>query len=317
MFSTYLSDYFAKESQHVRNQYADLLRDAVEDPAMLTKPATTGPLQLPLLRADRVKTLLSVVQSVGNKVFLNRVFSVTTDTVCRMESIGRDDKKLTHRLKDLFLLQLSFLSEGMLMPWSKACTGVLLKQLANRSATTMLPPSEILALLTVLTYGVSRIKSHFDEVFLRPLSIVPNIVAVCKENRLKVFRELDLVARQILYAWTLCAAAQVERTLSTLQSKYDYAPKFDALGVKQEPTTACDTACKTITAALNAVRSYEAKLLGLDLVKLFWRPFGQQIIGVIISHVRRQKITPEGSKAVSRDLKEFSKVRISKLFCHC
>lgn len=292
----------------MRNQYSELLRDAVEDATMLSKPDTKGPLQLPLLRADRIKTILSVVQSVGNKVFLNRVFSVTTDTVCRMESIGRDDKKLTHRIKDLFLLQLAFLSEGMLIPWSKACITVLLKQLANRNATTMLPPSEILALLTVLTYGVSRIKSHFDEVFLRPLSIVPNIVAVCKENRMKAFRDLDMVARQIIYAWTLCAAAQVERTLTTLQSKYDYAPKFEAAGVKQEPTTACDTACKTITAALNAVRQYEAKLLGLDLVKLFWRPFGQQLVGIIITHVRKQKITPEGYKALSRDLKEYSKV---------
>ncbi len=303
-----------KESTHVRNQYSEILRDALEDVNMLSKPASSGVLQqVPLMRADRVKSVLQLVQTVGNKVFLNRIFTVTTDTVCRMESIGRDDKKLTHRLKDLFLLQMAFLSEGLFVPWSKACITVLLKQHASRSSITTLPPSDILALLGVLTYGVGKIKSHFDEVFLRPLSILPNIVAVCKESRLKVFRELDIAARQIIYAWTLCSVALVERTLTSLQSKYDYAPKFESArgaGTRLEPTTACDTACKTLQSVVNVIKNYESRLLGLDLTKLFWRPLGQQMVGLIVSHTRKLRVTPEGCKYLSRDIKEYSKVKI-------
>lgn len=259
------------------------------------------------------------------------MFSVTTDTVCRMESIGRDDKKLTHRLKDLFLLQMAFLSDGLFVPWSKACIGALLRQYTNRTSTTTLPPSEILALLGVLTYGVGRIKSHFDEVFLRPLSIVPNIVAVCKESRMKTFRELDVSARQIIYAWTLCSVALVEKTLTSLQSKYDYAPKFESHNnTRVEATTACDSAVKIILSIVSTIKAFEAKLLGLDMVKLFWRPLGQQVgfirmiliidhayylhrnvcqvVGLIVSHVRRQRVTPEGCKYLSRDIREYSKV---------
>jgi len=279
VFSTYLSDYFVKESQHVRNQYTDLLNTALNDSTLLTKPANNGVLaQVPLMRSDRIKTPQLLVSTVANKVFLNRVFSVTTDAACRMESIGRDDKKLTHRLKELYLLQLAFLSDALLQPWSKYCIATQLKTFSNRAAITALPPQEMLTVLSVLTYGVSRIKSHFDEVFLRPLSIVPNIVAVCKESRLKVFRELDLSARQLIYIYTLCCVALVEKTLLSLQSKYDYAPKFENNNKsKIEPTSACENVVKILQAVVQTLRNYESKLLGMDVVKLFWRPLGQQV----------------------------------------
>lgn len=102
--------------------------------------------------------------------------------------------------------------------------------------------------------------------------------------------------------------------LASLQSKYDYSPKFDPAtnGGRLEPTVACDSACKAIQSIISAVRTYEAKLLGLDLVKVFWRPFGQQVIGVLISHLRRQKISPEGCKFLNRDIKEYSRVSLSR-----
>jgi hypothetical protein len=61
------------------------------------------------------------------------------------------------------------------------------------------------------------------------------------------------------------------------------------------------------------VRAYEPKLLGLDMVKVFWRPLGQQVVGVLISHLRKQKITPEGCKFVNRDIKEYSRVSCDNL----
>ena len=308
MFSTYLSDYFAKESLHVRNQFSELLRAAVDEPGALSKPASSGPIQLPFMRADRIKSVAAIVQSVGSKVFINRIFAITTDAVCRMESIGRDDKKLTHRLKDLFLLQLGFLCEGLFQPWARVCINTLLKQLLNRSATA-LPPAEVLLVLSLITYGVSKIKTHFEDVFLRPLTIVPNIVAVCKESRMKAFKELDLLARQMVYAWTLCAVAQVERILASLQSRYDYAPKFESSGAARlEPTAACDAVCKALQTVASFMRTFEPKILGMDLVKVFWRPLGQQVIGALISHLRKLRISPEGSKFLVRDIKEYSKV---------
>jgi hypothetical protein len=98
--------------------------------------------------------------------------------------------------------------------------------------------------------------------------------------------------------------------LTSLQSRYDYSPKFDptANGARLEPTVACDAACKALQGIISVVRTYETKLLGLDMVKVFWRPLGQQVVGVLISHLRKQKITPEGCKFVNRDIKEYSRV---------
>jgi hypothetical protein len=210
VFSTYLTDYFTKEALHVRNQLSEMLRSAVDDPNALARPATSGAVQLPMMRADRIKSVPWIVQTVGNKVFVNRIVAIVTDAVCRMESIGRDDKKLTHRLKDMFLLEIGYLHEGLFLPWSRATVTSLLRLVSTRTNANTGPPlPETLAVLAVITYGVGRMKSHFDEVFARPLAVVPNIVAVCKENRLKVFKELDLMTRQMLYAWTICAVAQV------------------------------------------------------------------------------------------------------------
>jgi hypothetical protein len=199
------------------------------------------------MRPDRIKSTLSIVQTVGNKVFLNRIFAIVTDAVVRMESIGRDDKKLTHRLKDLFLLEVGFLTEGLFVPWAKSCVSVLLKQLSNRSSAG-LPPPEVLAVLAAITYGVSKMKSHFDEVFLRPLQAVPNIVAVCKENRMKAFRELDLMARQMLYAWTACAVAQV--SVNAMSLGYMHSSNCNLFGTS--PTMCCvaETLCGAIASAV-------------------------------------------------------------------
>lgn len=312
MFSSYLVDYFEKESTFIRTQFSELLRNTVDDVSILSKPASMGILQsIPLLRGDRIKSVLSIVQTIGNKVFINRVISITSESVTRMENIARDDKKLTSRLKDLYLLQMSFFAEGLFQPWTKCCVAALLKMLGTKVvSSTSAPPTEVLAVISIITYGVSQIKSNFEEVFQRPLSIVPNIVAVCKENRLKVFKDLDIAVRQIFYAWTLCCTNHLERLLSSLQSRYDYAPKFESATAngKLEPTVACDTVCKALQEIVNTVKTYENKFIGLDVVKIFWRPLGQQFTGLILSHFRKQKISMDGAKYVIRDVKEYTKV---------
>ena len=59
---------------------------------------------------------------------------------------------------------------------------------------------------------------------------------------------------------------------------------------------------------MSGLNQYKSKLIGLDMMKLFWKPIGIQVIGLIISHIRRQKITYEGAKVLIKDIKEYSKV---------
>lgn len=85
----YVNDYFDKELVHTRSQYATILRRAVEDTPSLGRVAGGTVLQLPVLRAEKMKTIGSLVKSVANKQFINSVFTISTDAVLRMESIGR------------------------------------------------------------------------------------------------------------------------------------------------------------------------------------------------------------------------------------
>ncbi len=317
VLSGYVQDYFDKEIAHSRNQYVDCLRRAVDDTNSLAKVSAGSVLQLPFLRAEKLKSIGAIVKSVGNKKFLNAIFAITSDAVQRMESIGRDDKKLPLRGKELFMLQLGFLCEGLFLPWSKACTTMLLKIASSRSQNSTLPPMELLAALSAVYYGIGRLKSNFEEVFLRPLSIMPNIVAICKDSRRNSIRAVESAAKESLHAWTLCVAVHLEKVLLNLQSKYDYSPKADPLafrmgGVAQkvvtDPTVACDSVCKAILTVANAVRTNQVNLLGLDLTKLFWKPLGQQVVGALICHLRKQKISPEGTKVLARDLEEYTNI---------
>ena len=45
-----------------------------------------------------------------------------------------------------------------------------------------------------------------------------------------------------------------------------------------------------------------------DMINLFWKPLGQQFIGILISHIRKYKISIEGGKLLLRDLEEYQNV---------
>jgi hypothetical protein len=322
VISSYLLDYFDKEFLHVRSQFGGLFAGTTNDTTLLNKPAANGLLyRIPTLKHEKLKSFSFILGTVGNTRFLDRVFTITTDAVSRMETIGKDDRKLPIQLKELFLLQLGFLKDALFVPWLKFSSTALLRQMVVRSKTQAIhpPPIELLELICTITYGVGRVRTHFDEVFSRPLQVMPNAIAVCKENRVKAFKELDGLVREATTAWIICIVSYVEKTLHTVQSKFDYAPKFEnstsgvASGTSYRQSTvacssACETVCKGLHEAFHAIDRLKDRMLGLDVMKLLWRPMGVQLVGLIISHIRRQKVTMEGAKVLIRDLKEYSKV---------
>lgn len=321
----YVSDYFDKELLHTRSQYGSILRRAVDDTPALGRVAGGTLIHLPTLRAEKMKSISLLVKTVANRNFLNSVFTITTDAILRMESIGRDDRKLPVCAKDLFIIHLSFLTDGLMIPWSRACTTMLLKICATKAANTSLPPMDLLPAVVALIYGKNQIKTHFDTTFMRALSTSPNLVVVCKEARRKTFKNIVNLARECLHAWTLGVAFHIEKLLSSLQSKYDYAPKFDPInnmlnGNKgsTNSTAACDAVCKAIIHVTNTIRNYETQLVGIDMQLMFWKPFGSQCMGNLISHLRKQKITTDGSMMLLRDLQEYKHVSAtSSLLTYC
>lgn len=151
----------------------------------------------------------------------------------------------------------------------------------------------------------------------RSLNSLPNAVAVCKENRKRAFKSLENYVRVSMYAWSLCIIVHIEKILFTLQSKYDFAPASATLTGRNTSTkrfasssctVACDAVCKELLTVANTVHTYENAIQGLDLVKLFWRPFGQQFLGVVISHIRRQKVSEDGAEVLINDINEYIQV---------
>ncbi len=134
-------------------------------------------------------------------------------------------------------------------------------------------------------------------------------------NRRLVFIAVGLV---VLGAATALVLNALQSNLvfffTPTQVAADAAPRNGAFRiggskpVVADPTVACDSVCKAIMTVANAVRSMQVNLIGLDLAKLFWKPMGQQVVGALISHLRKQKVSVEGTKVLMRDLEEYTHV---------
>jgi hypothetical protein len=169
-----------------------------------------------------------------------------------------------------------------------------------------LPPMEFLSALSCLYGAVDKLKSHFEDIFARPLKDSPNILSLCRESKRLALKRLEVVARESMHAWITCVNVHIGKMLSNIQSKYDYSPKESPKGeVLASP--ACDNACKALLTVANTVRVYQDSLAvtGMNLIETFWQPFGSQFIGILISHYKKLKITQDGSLKLFKDLDEY------------
>jgi len=309
VLSSYMSDYFDKEMAHLRNQYVEGLRRVVDDDKGPSKVSAGSVMQMPRFRAEKMKSIPSLVKTVANNYYVSNVVSVTTDSVMRMENIGRDDKKLPARIKEIYILQLSFLIEGVFYPYIQSCTTMLLRSAVATSKNTVLPPLEYIQALAAVYAGVSLLKKNFNEVFLTSLSSVPNLVVVCQEARRNFLKPLEHAARESMHSWTMCVIMHMERTLTSMHSPTDYnPPKNENRYGTGEPTPACDYVCQSFMKVISTVQGYKNDLVGIDLTETFWRPLGQQFIGTLLVHLRKQKISQDGASTLLADIEEYTNI---------
>lgn len=345
---------------YLRQQYVNYLRKVVDDATVVFAGTV---LVNPYLKAEKMKSVSAVSKAIGSRNFMRSMLAITTDAICRMESIGRDDeRRLPNYVKDVFLLQLNIVVDGVYIPCLKQACNLLLKTAsmiykqyqasvnnASASSTSSMISFDILDVLVSIGRHREEEVLHFQNIFTKPLSTQPNLLAIVKENRKRSFQQLSKSCKEALYAWEVGIVLYLEKTLAVVQSKFDYSPKSDpiasllqanaamasntGIGVRSStalyelysnamtnivggnneavrlvPSTACDAVCKTIINVTQAVRKHEDGLQSLDLQQLFWKPFGQQVMALLISHIRKFKISLSGARQLLRDLQEYRHV---------
>lgn len=104
----------------------------------------------------------------------------------------------------------------------------------------------------------------------------------------------------------------VDKTLQTVQSKHDFFPQYEGLTVGRankskivDPTGACASVCKSLSLVISSVQHHEKEISRLNVTKDFWRPLGRQLVGVLLTHIRRVKISGHGGRKLLRDLDEY------------
>lgn len=306
VLSSYMTDYFDKEMAYLRNQYVEGLRRVVDDDKGNSKVSAGSVMQMPRFRAEKMKNIPSLVKTVANNYYVSNVVSVSTDSVMRMENIGRDDKKLPARIKEIYILQIGFLIEGVFYPYIQTCTTMLMRSAVATSKTSVLPPLEYIQALAAVYAGVSLLKKNFTDVFMPTLGTLPNVVVVCQEARRNFLKPLEHAAKESMHAWTMCVILHMERTLTNMQAPTDYnPPKGEGRFSIGEATPACDIVCQSFMKVISTVQGYKNDLVGIDLVETFWKPLGQQFVGTLLMHLRKLKISQDGADTLKADLEEY------------
>jgi hypothetical protein len=77
----HLRDYFDKEMKHVELQLDALLRSSVDDPSIVPKASLLNP--IPKVKGEKLKSIGSILKTIGNAKFIAAMLSVSTDACIR------------------------------------------------------------------------------------------------------------------------------------------------------------------------------------------------------------------------------------------
>ena len=307
VFQVYLHDYFEKEIMLMKHNLIIFFSNSVGDPRLLTKVSEGI---LPKLRYDKIGSIQQLVHIVARSQFVQTIFYQGADTVGRMVNIGRDDeKKLPIFIKDVFLTESMFITESIFVPWARAIRVLVEKHASSRLQTSLSPPSsDYLTALSSLYAGVKKFRLHFDDVFSKPLSVQPNSLTVCQESRRQALKTIDKCMKDAAQAWITAVVCHYRKVLEANTKKHDYCPRHQSESCGLEPTTACRKVCMHL---LETIYDVQEKMSGVNTVEIFWKPFGRQFVALLISHIKRHKVSDEGSFVLVRDMDEYHKVFVA------
>lgn len=336
VLSGYLGSYFDKEVLHLKNSFADTLRRAVDKnlniisgiskaaSSMVTVASGT---QVPRLRAEKFGSMTELTETVANNYFLLAIEGLVTDSVLRMTNVGKEEHKLGTRLKDVYLLLLDFLAEGVMVPVLRSCANILSRSAsrASNKGRDRIPPLEVLEILSIASATADKLKLTLESTVSRGLEGNANMMVVCREALKGSLKPLLAAEKEVLHAWNACIIQHVEYLLASLQNKSDYGVSFlnkankNILGGGSKPKSnnermnpansgACDQVCQALLKAISAVRGADGTLSGLNTREYFWKPVGQQFVGVLVSHLRKQSITETGAAQLMHDLDEYHRI---------
>lgn len=312
LFHPYQQDYFVREMTHLKTGFTSSFVAALSDQSLIHK-STTGA-GLPKLRSDKVKSIQQLSKPGGlcTRAFMAAAVTLAEESVSRMLVVARDDKKTPLKVKDVYMLLLSFLSDSVLIPCAVACNILLCKissaSLSNGYNTTTTVPGDYVKAIGAIYDGIGRLKNSFEMVFSKPISTVPNAYVVCKDVRRKAMRIVREAVNTAVRAWIWAGVYQLEAMLHSGQSKTDYRPKIASGSVVRSPPQGPSETCLAVSKAIRRLLEEAVLDLGVaDLGEVVWKPFLELFIGALIAHIRRQQISPDGAFLLLLDLDEYRK----------
>ena len=255
--------------------------------------------------------------------YVSSVLDITSDALRRLYGIGRGDRGLSERVREIFCCEVLFLSEFHLVPWMSAVELQLREMRRNlnfMSRSTPLSEAQFSQSYSggkVATIGVEAIESialwtkayvqyesNFERVYMqnKGLSRSETEILFCREIHRTNFRSLSNSVKSIITSLAAAVCENISETLEILQSRHDFDATYEqSIG---KPTLACTTVCSELQTFMRAMHDHEAtlRLLHDGAVTKFIDAMSAGVTAAIISHFRTCPISRQGAAVLKNDL---------------
>ena len=333
----------------VSQQYATLLLGSFDDPRLVRLAPKNAPgfsgggggvskqssIQSPWVSCggdyvpeivpEHFRNFEQIRMSMGTDEFAVRALDVTADALRRLYGIGRTDRGLSERVREIFQCEISFLVDFHMLPWVRGIELLLVELRRNvvlMSRSIPLNDAQIRQSLSrekVSKKGVEAIdsialwarayiqyKHNFEATYATGRELTEeNEILLCREIHRNTFKMLGKRLTAVLLCLSSSVCDNFSESLEILQSRYDF--DMDYVPVTTKPTLACTTICSELKKLTSAIKMREGIIRDASesVLSTFRVAMSANFCAALISHIRSLSISKFGASTLDVDLMHY------------
>ncbi len=335
----------------VSQEYASVLMSAVGDPRLFKSDKkfdfksginmftpttmetaappwmTRGGEQVPEVNPEKFIDLAHVDNVMGADNLVPMVLDITSDALRRLYGIGRADKGLKERVKEIYQCELSFQIDFHLLPWlqcievqfdqqDKSINGINIGLTRNESKVRHSSTRERLVhksleaieALANWCKAWMRYERNFEVTYVRKVLSQDNDIRFCKEIHRKGFDMAKARLLVVIQMLTTSIADGIASSLKALQSQNDYCPQGTKYKMdNHKPSLACTSICKDIAQVTDAMKDYEPVLkeVSVEACDIFWNSLAAKFSSTFVKHLHTLSVNDVGVGTLDLDLMNY------------
>jgi len=273
---------------------------------------------VPEIIPEYFRDFVHIKSSIGTESFCVDALGITADALRRLYGIGRTDKDLSERVREIFQCEIAFLVDFHLVPWIVGIELQLVELSRDASLMSSSVPlndgqlrqslsrnkvsrkgAEAVESLSLWSRAYDHYQRNFEDAYINGKWMTEeNEVLLCREIHKNTFSDLGKRLESVLLLLAHSICENFAETLDILQSRHDYEVQ------RQNPSLACTTVCSEIRKFHSTLRMFQETISSTNRRSMasFWTALSAKFTAVLITHIAAQQISQEGATALEIDL---------------